>query len=430
MDQEPGEAPAPATERTAASGRALGAGIMRRLEDLARFSADGSALTRLYLTPQHKAAALRVRTWMREAGMAAEIDTVGNVVGRYEGATPGAPALLLGSHIDTVRNAGRYDGNLGVVVAIEAVAALHARRERLPFAVEVIAFGDEEGVRFPVTLTGSRAVAGTFDPAALEARDAEGVGLREALRSFGGDPGGIPRVARRREDALAYVEAHIEQGPVLETEGLPVGVVTAISGATRLTAEVEGTAGHAGTVPMALRQDALAAAAEMVLLVERTAVETPDLVATVGRIEATPGAVNVIPSGARFTIDIRSPNDATRNGAVERLREEMEAMARRRGVGLRLEKTYDEAAAVCAPALVEQLGAAVARATGLRPRLLPSGAGHDGLAMIALCPIGMLFVRCGGGISHNPAESITTEDADAAARVLLDFLRHFRPPPL
>lgn len=414
----------------AAVARISGGTVMRRLEELARFSAEADgALTRLYLTPEHKAAALRVMDWMREAGMAAEIDAAGNVVGRYAGASPGAPTLLLGSHIDTVRNAGRYDGNLGVVVAIEAVAALHARGERLPFAVEVIAFGDEEGVRFPVTLTGSRAVAGILDPAALDAEDAEGISVREALRRFGCDPAAIPRVARRREDVLGYLEVHIEQGPVLEAEGLPVGVVTAVAGASRFTVEIAGVAGHAGTVPMALRKDALAAAAEMVLLVERVADETPDLVATVGRIEALPGAVNVIPSAARFTIDIRSPDDATRHAAVARLREGMEAASRRRGVGLRLDRSYDEAAAVCAPELVEQLEAAVARAAGLRPRRLPSGAGHDGLAMIALCPIGMLFVRCAGGVSHNPAESITTEDAEVAARVLLDVLRHLRPRP-
>jgi allantoate deiminase len=425
MAQQTGGAPA-----TAAGGPALSATVMRRLDELARFSSDAGALTRLYLTPQHKAAALQVMAWMREAGMAASIDAVGNTVGRYEAAGgPGAPALLLGSHIDTVRNAGRYDGNLGVVVAIEAVAALHARGERLPFAVEVIAFGDEEGVRFPMTLTGSHAVAGTFDPAALATEDEDRILLGHALRAFGCDPAGIKRVARRREDVLGYVEIHIEQGPVLEAEGLPVGVVTAIKGASRFTVEVAGTAGHAGTVPMGLRRDALAAAAEMVLLVEQAASGTPDLVATVGTIEASPGAVNVIAAGARFTIDIRSPSDEMRNGAVARLREDMEAVARRRGVGLRIEKTYDEAAAVCAPALVEQLEAAIARAGGVRPRRLPSGAGHDGLAMVALCPIGMLFVRCAGGISHNPAESITTEDADTAARVLLDFLRNFRPLP-
>jgi allantoate deiminase len=409
-------------------GRSPGAEVMARLDALAGFTETPGRLTRLYLTPEHKAAALQVRAWMEEAGMTAHTDAVGNVVGRYEGGEPDAPTLLMGSHIDTVRDAGKYDGNLGVIAAIQAIAELHARGERLPFAVEVLAFGDEEGVRFPVTLTGSRAVAGILDPAALDARDAGGVSVREALQRFGCNPFEIPDVPRRKEDVLGYVELHIEQGPVLEAEDLPVGVVTAIAGASRFTVDVAGVAGHAGTVPMGLRKDALAAAAEMVLAVERAGRETPDLVATVGRIEALPGAVNVIPAGAKFTIDVRSPSDAVRDGAVAGLREKLSGIAGHRGVAVRLERTYDEAAATCAPWLVEQLEAAVTRC-GIRPLRLPSGAGHDGLAMAALCPIGMLFVRCEGGISHNPAESITAEDADAAVRVLLDFLRHVHPQP-
>ena len=403
---------------------AFGARVMRRLDELARFSSEPDALTRLFLTPEHKAAAAQVAAWMREAGMDAELDAAGNTVGRYAGAAPGAPALLLGSHIDTVRDAGLYDGNFGVVAAIEAVATLCASGERLPFAVEVIAFGDEEGVRFPVTLTGSRAVAGILDPAVLDAQDAEGVSLREALRRFGCDPCALPGVARRREEVLGYVELHIEQGPVLEAEGLPVGVVTAISGASRFAAEVEGVAGHAGTVPMRLRRDAVAAMAEMVLAVERTATETPDLVATVGWVEASPGAVNVIPARARFTIDLRSPDDGARGGATNRLERDLRAVAARRGVGLALRTHYDAPAVVCAPPLVEALERSVAR-LGVRPLRLGSGAGHDGLAMAALCPVGMLFVRCEGGVSHNPREAITEADAGVATRVLLDFLRTF-----
>lgn len=405
-----------------------GAVAMARLEALAAFSETQGQLTRLYLTPEHKAAALQVQVWMQEAGMTARMDAVGNIVGRYEAQEPDAPALLLGSHIDTVRNAGKYDGNLGVITAIQAVAELHTQGVRLPFAIEVLAFGDEEGVRFPVTLTGSRTVAGILDVAALDAEDAEGLSVREALQRFGCNPFEIHKVPRRKERVLGYVEVHIEQGPVLEAEGLPVGVVTAIAGASRFTIEVAGVAGHAGTVPMRLRQDALAAAAEMVLAVERVARGTEDLVATVGRMEVAPGAVNVIPSGTRFTLDIRSPKDAVRRDAVALLERELREIARRRGVTVQIGKSYDEAAAVCAGWLVEQLETAVTRC-GLRPLRLPSGAGHDGLAMVALCPIAMLFVRCKAGISHNPAESITTEDADAAVRVLVDFLRHFQPQP-
>src|SRR4051794_3940201 len=235
---------------TAAPGEAL----LARLDDLARFTDEPGALTRLYLSPAHKAATRQVVAWMEEAGMTAGIDAVGNVAGRYEGERPGLPAVLLGSHIDTVRDAGRYDGNLGVLAAIQAVTELHAKGERLPFAVEVLAFGDEEGVRFPTALAGSRAVAGTFDPATLDARDADSVTVREALLAFGCDPAAIPGIARRRERVRAYVEVHSERGRVLGAGGLPGGVVTAINGASRFKVEVAGEAGHAGTVPMGLRR--------------------------------------------------------------------------------------------------------------------------------------------------------------------------------
>jgi allantoate deiminase len=403
-----------------------GATVMARLEELARFTSEPPGLTRLFLTPEHRAAAAQVARWMEAAGMAAGFDAAGNMVGRYEGDAPGVPALLLGSHIDTVRDAGRYDGNLGVVVAIAAVAGLHARGERPPFAIEVIAFGDEEGVRFPTTLAGSRAVAGSFDAAALEARDAEGVALGDALAAFGCDAAAIPAMARRPDQVLGYLEVHIEQGPVLESLGLPVGVVTAINGASRFRVEVAGHAGHAGTVPMALRRDPLAAAADMILAVERRAAGAPErgLVATVGKIEAKPGAPNVIPGSVTFTVDLRAPVDADRHKAADDIAAALGTLAGRRGVELRVEKTHDEPAAACDPALVELLEASVRRA-GITPHRLPSGAGHDAMAMAALCPMAMLFVRCKGGISHNPAEAITAEDAEVAVRVLLDFLRSF-----
>jgi allantoate deiminase len=407
--------------------RSHGATVMAHLHELARCTSEPGWLTRLYLTPAHAAAARKVQGWMEEAGMAARIDAVANVVGRYEGDRPGLPALLLGSHIDTVRDAGHYDGNLGVVAAIEAVAALHAAGERLPFAIEVIAFGDEEGVRFPSQLSGSRAVAGTFAPASLDAVDAQGVKLEAALRDFGCDPAAIPAVARRREDVLGYVELHIEQGPVLEELRLPVGVVTAINGASRFRIEVAGHAGHAGTVPMGLRKDALAAAAEMILAVERRATGAFEegLVATVGAIEAAPGAPNVIPGRASFTLDVRAPVDGDRQRAIDDILGAFRTLAGRRHVRVKVERFYDEPAVACDPGLVAELEAAVERA-GIRPHRLPSGAGHDGLAIAALCPIAMLFVRCKGGISHNPAESITTRDADVATRILVDFLRRFR----
>lgn len=406
--------------------REAGARIMARLETLARHSSEADALTRLYLTDAHRDALATVSAWMREAGLTVRQDEAGNLIGRREGRVPDLPALLLGSHIDTVRNAGKYDGPLGIVAAIEAVARLDDTP--LPFAIEVLAFGDEEGVRFPAALTGARAFAGTLDPAILSATDAEGVTMRAALEAFGCPADRISAAARCRSDVLAYLELHIEQGPVLETEGLPVGIVTAIAGAERHVIEVTGMAGHAGTVPMALRHDALAAGAEMVLAAERIALETPDLVATVGQMTALPGAVNVIPSGARFSLDIRSPSDAVRRDAVARLFGSWQDIAMRRGVTLTSRKGFEEAAAPCAPALITLLGDAVARA-GLPGRYLPSGAGHDGLAISSLCPIGMLFLRCRGGISHNPAEAITEEDAGFAACILADTLRYFDPAP-
>ncbi|MBP2295548.1 allantoate amidohydrolase [Azospirillum rugosum] len=406
----------------------LGTPLMARLEELAAFSQDEGALTRLFLTPQHKAAADQVTAWMKDAGMAVHLDPIGTVVGRYEGAAPGAPALLLGSHIDTVRNAGKYDGNLGVLAAIAAVAELNRLGERLPFAIEVLAFGDEEGVRFPHTLTGSRAIVGRFDPDALDGRDRDGVRMADALRAFGGDPDAIASVARKPGEALAFVELHIEQGPVLEAEGLPVGIVTAINGASRFSVRLRGMAGHAGTVPMGHRRDALVAAAEMVLAVERIASSIANLVATVGRIEAKPGAVNVIPGEVVFTMDVRAPEDFVRDAACTAIRTELEGIAARRGVAMTIEGTHNDAAAVCSPAIMERIEAAVRRA-GIRPHHLPSGAGHDAMSFAGsfagALPMGMLFVRCKGGISHNPAESITVEDADLSVRILLDLLRHF-----
>jgi hydantoinase/carbamoylase family amidase len=399
---------------------------MARLEELATFSDEEGRLTRLYLSPAHGRAMRQIAAWMTAAGMAARSDPVGNVIGRYEAREPGAPALLIGSHIDTVVDAGRYDGALGVLAGIAAVAALQEAGERLPVALEMIAFGDEEGVRFPTTLTGSRALAGTLDPGALEARDGEGVSLREALAAAGCDGDAFASCARRPEDTVAYLEVHIEQGPVLEAEGLPIGVVSAINGATRWGVEVRGEAGHAGTVPMALRRDALAAAAEMVLAVEREGRAMEDLVATVGQIEARPGAVNVVPGEVRFTVDLRAPSDAVRNAAGAVLEASFAAIAERRGLTLAIARFHDAAAVSCDPALIEQLSAAVGRA-GMAQRLLPSGAGHDAMALAALCPIAMLFVRCEHGISHNPAEAISVADADLAVRVLLDFLRHAAP---
>lgn len=398
--------------------------ILERCDALARCSEQIDGLTRVYLSDAQRAANALVLQWMREAGMSARLDAAGNVVGRYEGERPTLPCLLLGSHLDTVRDAGKYDGMLGVVTAIECVASLHARALRLPFAIEVIGFADEEGVRFNATLLGSRAVAGTFDPADLDRTDVKGKSMREALAEFGLDAAAISRAARSREEILAYAELHIEQGPVLEDAGLPVGVVTAINGGNRFAIELAGVAGHAGTVPMRLRRDALAAAAECVLAVELIAGSDHDLVATVGRIEALPGAINVIPGRARFSLDIRAPIDAQRERAVAAVRGAFADIARRRRVALDMKPVWDAKTATCAGWLQDQLAAAI-EPEAIRVRRLPSGAGHDGMALVAITDIGMLFVRCKGGISHNPAEAISEADADVGARVYLRFIENF-----
>ncbi len=400
---------------------AMGEAIVARLTELAAVTDEHGALTRLYLSPAHRKAADLVMGWMREAGMSARIDAVGNVVGRYEANRASAKTLLLGSHIDTVRDAGRYDGNLGVVAAIEIVAALHRLGRRPPFAIEVVAFGDEEGVRFPSALGGSRALAGRFDPAMLDERDSSGVTRREALEAFGCDPAGIPAEARARADIVGYLEMHIEQGPALEAEGLSLAVVTAINGASRGRITVVGESAHAGAVPMNLRHDALAAAAEMELAIERRALAEADLVATIGQLEISHPATNTIPGVVAFTLDVRAPDDASRKAAIADIVAEVEAIARRRGLKARAEISYEAPAAPCDAVLSARLADSLVR-HGQPPRRMPSGAGHDPMGFGGRIPFAMLFVRCRGGVSHNPAEYASPEDIDAGARVLLDFV--------
>src|SRR5712671_8479 len=406
----------------------LGQEIVRRIDALSAISETPDHLTRIFLTPEHRAAADLLLSWMREAGMRAHLDAIGNVCGRYEGDRPALPCLMLGSHYDTVRDAGKGDGPLGLITAISCVGAMHKRGQRLPFAIEVIGFADEEGVRFASTLLGSRAVAGTFDESVLGVRDSAGTSMRDALSRFGLDPDHIGAAARARSELLAYLELHIEQGPVLESQGLPVGVVTAISGATRLAASLTGMAGHAGTVPMLLRRDALAGAAECIVAIEafcRT--DEGGLVGTVGYIHAMPGATNVIPGQVSFTIDVRSASDAHRKLAVADIVRQIETIARRRKLLLQVDVTHDNRTVPCAPWLRRQVADAIA-GEGYRVFELPSGAGHDGMAMIDVADVAMVFVRCRGGISHHPDEHVALADADAGAHVLLRLIENFRPP--
>jgi allantoate deiminase len=387
--------------------------VLERCARLGEISEEPGLLLRRYATPAMGEANELVGGWMRAAGMTVRTDAAGNLVGRREGAEPGARAFVLGSHLDTVRDAGRYDGPLGVIAGLAVVERLGGAR--LPFAVEVVGFADEEGTRFDTNFLGSRAWAGTWDPEWNELADDEGVTLADALRRFGGDPDGIAAAVRDPAELLGYCELHMEQGPVLEAAGEPVGVVTAIIGQMHARARFVGAAGHAGTVPMEARHDALVAAAEWIVAVEALARSRDGLVATVGRVAVHPGGGNVIPGLVELSLDLRHGDDAVRHAAEADLRERAGAIAAARGVGLEWEKRGGIAAVPMDPELTERLVAAGA------PVRLPSGAGHDAATMARLVPAAMLFVRCLGGISHNPAEHV--EEADVA--VALDVLERF-----
>ena len=404
----------------------FGPQLMERLETLGVWSEMDDCLTCSYMTPVHRRTAEQLATWMREAGMEVSIDAVGNVAGRYLSDVPAAKTLMTGSHYDTVRDGGKYDGRLGIVLPIAIARHLHQRGERLPFHFEVIGFAEEEGVRFKSTFLGSNAVTGAFDMALLDKRDADGVSMREALVGAGHDPAAIPAIARNPADLLGFFEVHIEQGPVLLEHGLAVGVVTAIAGSSRYLVELTGLASHAGTTPMNMRKDAAAAAAEIVLMVEQRCAQEPSLVGTVGQLEVPNGSVNVIPGHCKLSLDIRAADDAVRLAAVRNILDGIAAICARRQVEAEVEQIVSAAAAPCAPWLMEQLGAAVERA-GMPRFDLASGAGHDAMAMAKITDVAMLFTRCGnGGISHNRLETMTADDAELAAQIILDFLRSFR----
>jgi allantoate deiminase len=394
---------------------------MERCDALAGFSEEPGRLTRRFATPALRQANAAVAEWMRAAGMTARHDNVGNVIGRYEAAQAGAPTLLLGSHLDSVRDAGKYDGPLGVLVALACVQRLHDQGRRLPFAIELFGFADEEGVRYHTAYLGSKVVAGTLDPSYLARVDAVGIAMSDAIRWFGGDPERLHDARRPAGDLLGYVEVHIEQGPVLEARDLPVGIVSAIAGQSRLTVDFNGVAGHAGTVPMALRHDALCAAAELVLAAEALARATSGLVATVGQIAAGPGASNVIPGNVSLSLDVRHQDDATRERAVAALRAQADRIASNRGLSVGWQLVQESRATLCDPELATLLTRAV-ESLGLPALALPSGAGHDGVALADLTRVAMLFVRCAGGVSHNPAEAVAQADVAVAIDTLGRFM--------
>jgi allantoate deiminase len=400
---------------------------MERADLLARCSDEPGQITRLFGTPAHASAIGIVSGWMKAAGMTVRRDAIGNLIGRYDGGDHDTPALLLGSHVDTVRDAGRYDGVLGVLAAVAVVEAMHAAGRGPQVPLEVVAFADEEGARFGTAFLGSSVLAGRFDRADLSRMDADGISLEEAIREFTGDPAGLGGAARAPESIAGYAEVHIEQGPLLEERGLPLGIVSAISGQTRAALRITGVAGHAGTVPMELRRDALGAAAEIVLAAEALARETAGLVATVGRLTVLPGAPNVIPGAAEFTLDVRHPDDAERTTAVARVRESADRVAAMRGVELSWEELHNEDAVRCDPLLTDLMTGAARAAAGTEPLNLPSGAGHDAAVMAAVAPVAMLFVRCAGGVSHHPGESVAEADVALAVDALGRFVEDFDP---
>lgn len=381
------------------------------------FSDSAEGLTRTYLSPAYGAAQDRLAQWMVEAGLVVRRDAAMNLIGRYEGSDPDAPVLLIGSHLDSVRNAGRYDGPLGIMLGIEAVAALSSADVRMPFPIEVIAFGDEEGSRFPAAMLTSRAVAGTLDPATLNVRDGEGVSLADLV-----DIEAYPTAAREPGSVLAYFEAHIEQGPVLEAQGLAVGTVTGIAAQLRFEITVSGTAGHAGTTAMDLRRDAVTGMAEMVLAAEAVARVGPaDLVATVGLVSVPSGAANVVAGMCTFTLDVRAGDGARRDTTAEEILRRFRKIADVRDLGFAVRKVHDLPASPCDPQLMAMLDEATVDAGHTAFRLV-SGAGHDAMSMAALCPTAMLFLRCKGGVSHNPAEHVDPADAQVALQVMLGFI--------
>jgi len=430
MPDDPTATASAAPEGAPETASEAAATVLERADALAARTEEPGRLTRRFATPALAQAGDLVLGWMRDAGMTAHRDAIGNVAGRWAppGLPAGAPTLLLGSHLDTVRDAGRYDGMLGVLVALAVVEGARGRDGGVPFAIEVLGFADEEGVRYGTAYLGSSVVAGTFDRSALDRRDADGIAMADALAAFGGDPAALETARRDPADLLGYVEVHIEQGPVLEAEDLPVGVVTGIAGQTRAEVVFTGAAAHAGTVPMALRRDALAGAAEWIGAVEARGRAVDGLVATVGEATVAPGASNVIPGRVALSLDVRHPDDALRDASVADLRARAEEVAGARGLHAAWTEVQATGAVTCSPGLARALETAV-EDTGVRVVRLPSGAGHDAAVMARICEIAMLFVRCAGGVSHNPAEGVTAADVAVAidvVRGLVDTLARAR----
>ena len=395
--------------------------LARRLDRLARVSDERGATPRTFMSPAMRRANALVGAWMRGAGLSVRVDPTGNLVGRTRAPRKGARTLLMGSHLDTVRDAGRFDGALGVLLPIAALEVARARGLALPFGVEVLGFSEEEGVRFSSGYLGSKGYAGLLGKSELGLRDGDGISVGEVLAGGGRGRFSPPAPAHSRKELIGYLEVHIEQGPVLEARGLAAGVVSAIAGQTRAVVAFGGRAGHAGTTPMALRADALAGAAEFILAVEALARVRSPLVATVGRISAWPGAANVIAGRAELSLDVRHPVDARRRAACAALRRTGRAIAGKRGLSFSMGVIQDNGAVPCSPELTTLLAKSVRGQEGACATLA-SGAGHDAVVLSSLAPVAMLFVRCRGGLSHHPGEFVARRDLEAALRIVVDFL--------
>ncbi|WP_424982553.1 M20 family metallo-hydrolase [Maritalea sp. S77] len=393
-----------------------------RLTEIAKFSEAGPGVSRLPFTREHADAVTMIEGWMHDAGLVSHLDAAGTLVGRtqFTGATQ---TLYMGSHQDSVRQGGAYDGIMGIALPILALKKLSSEGITLPFNVEILAFADEEGVRFPTALIGSRALAGTYDPAVLELQDREGISIDKTMRAFGLSPENIPKLKRNNNQALGFVEVHIEQGPILQDEDLSLGVVSAICGIERHSVTFHGVSGHAGTLPMRNRQDALVGASKLVSFVHELALNTEHLRATVGALDISPNVVNAVPNEARLTVEMRSADDAIRSEAAQRFEDEAKEIAQAHGLTLRYEKTYAQPAQQCADSLKSPLADAIEAHLG-RAVTLPSGATHDASAMADLGPMAMMFVRCKDGISHNPAEYASPQDMGDAVNVLAQFIQN------
>ncbi len=395
--------------------------LLQMIEELGKISKPSKGVTRLAFTKQFQEGQQLVRKWMIAAGMMVKIDNLNNLIGRYEGLDQDAPVIIIGSHLDTVIDGGKYDGALGVLSGIEVVNVLFENNKRLKNPIEVIGFSDEEGVRFHTTFLGSKAIAGTFIEETLKMNDDNGVVLGDVLHQLGLEPYHFKDLARYSKDVLAYLELHIEQGPVLEEQSLPVGVVTGIAGASRYSFKITGFAGHAGTVPIRLRQDALLGASELILAIEKIALENAPIVATVGKLNVSPGASNVIPGEITATLDIRDTDVKRKERVIEEILRAAEDICMKRNLLFHAQKVMETAPVLCDEQIKSAIEFAI-QSHGIKPISLVSGAGHDAMVMANLTKIGMLFIRCKEGISHNPAEYSTVEDMEVGANVLLDSI--------